>query len=324
MDNGHRLRLDDDTLRRVLGASGVDPLTATGWAELTEGTYNTAYRIRLADGSGLLLKVAPSPDAPGLTYERDLMRTETAFYRAAGGHAVVPEVVHADFSRTTVAADLLLMTEIPGGNLAARGATTTPGERSALRTDLGRVVAGLHQVTGTGFGYPQLGLARTWREGFLSMVDALLADAGRFAVPLPADDVAGLMRSHAALLDEVSRPVLVHFDLWDGNVMVDAGRVSGLIDGERAFWGDPLAEFVSLALFDDVERDPALLSGYGAVEFTREARLRLAMYRSYLYLIMLIEGTPRRYSGPGHQHQVQLVLKHLNAELAMLRAAGAA
>lgn len=318
MDNEHRLRPDDATLRRVLSASGVDPATVTGWQELAQGTFNTAYRIRRADDSGLVLKIAPSPDAPGLTYERDLMRTETAFYRAAGGHAVVPEVVHADFSRTTVAADFLLMTEIPGDNLASCGATMTPDERTRLRTDLGRVVAGLHEVTGTGFGYPQLGLARTWREGFLSMVDALLADAVRFAVPLPVDDVAGLMRSHAALLDEVSRPVLVHFDLWDGNVMADAGRVTGLIDGERAFWGDPLAEFVSLALFGDVERDPAFLSGYGAVEFTRSARLRLAMYRSYLYLIMLVEGTPRRYSGPAHQDLVELVHKHLTAELGAL------
>lgn len=318
MNNEHRLRLDDDTMRRVLRVSGVDPATATGWAELTEGTFNTAYRIRLEDGSGLVLKVAPLPDAPGLTYERDLMRTETGFYRAANGHAVVPEVVHADFGRTTVPADFLVMTEIAGENLAARGATTTPEERTGVRTELGRVVAGLHAVTGTGFGYPQLGLARTWREGFLSMVDAVLADAGRFAVPLPVHDVSGLMRKNAELLDEVTRPVLVHFDLWDGNVMVDGGRVTGLIDGERAFWGDPLAEFVSLALFDDIERDPAFLAGYGTVPFTRSARLRLAMYRSYLYLIMLVEGTPRGYSGPGHQHQVQLVRKHLSAELGAL------
>ena len=30
-------------------------------------------------------------------------------------------------------------------------------------------------------------------------------------------------------------------------------RIGGLIDAERAFWGDPLAEFVSLALFGDID-----------------------------------------------------------------------
>ena len=57
--------------------------------------------------------------------------------------------------------------------------------------------------------------------------------------------------------------MLVHFDLWDGNILVESDpaghRIGALIDAERAFWGDPLAEFVSLALFGDIERDTAFL-----------------------------------------------------------------
>ncbi|SDF37915.1 Phosphotransferase enzyme family protein [Lentzea fradiae] len=310
--------MDERTLNRVLAAAGVDPATVTGWAELTGGTFNAAYRIGTT-GGGYVLKVAPPPDSPGLTYERDLMRTETAFYRAVRGHAPVPEVVHADFSRGLVASDLLLMTEIPGHTLAA---SPPPARRkSLLRADLGRVVAGLHEVTGTGFGYPQLGLAPTWREAFAGMVDAVLADAARYGVvlPEPAARIADLVRSHGNLLDEVTRPVLVHFDLWDGNVLAHDGRVTGLVDGERAFWGDPLAELVSLALFGDIEQDHDFLAGYGAAPFTRSARLRLALYRAYLYLIMLVEGVPRRHSGPRHEEQRRRVRDHLGAALGVLR-----
>lgn len=63
------------------------------------------------------------------------------------------------------------------------------------------------------------------------------------------------------------------------------------------FWGDPLADFVSLALLDDIEKDRDFLAGYqeggGRAEFTDPARRRLALYRSYLYLIMLTETIPR-------------------------------
>jgi len=38
------------------------------------------------------------------------------------------------------------------------------------------------------------------------------------------------------LLDVVRTPRLIHFDLWDGNILVEAGQITGLIDGERAFW----------------------------------------------------------------------------------------
>jgi aminoglycoside phosphotransferase (APT) family kinase protein len=97
--------------------------------------------------------------------------------------------------------------------------------------------------------------------------------------------------------------VLVHFDLWDGNILVESGparhRIGALIDAERAFWGDPLAEFVSLALYGDIERDAAFLDGYraagGAISFDIAARQRLSLYRAYLYLIMWVETAPRGF-----------------------------
>ena len=75
-----------------------------------------------------------------------------------------------------------------------------------------------------------------------------------------------MIAAHAPLLDEVTTPTLVHFDLWDGNILVDTTAptptIGGLIDGERAMWADPLADFVSLALFRDIEQDGAFLHGY--------------------------------------------------------------
>ncbi len=114
--------------------------------------------------------------------------------------------------------------------------------------------------------------------------------------------MARTVRAALPALDEVTTPRLVHFDLWNGNILVDrpAGqgpRIGGLIDGERMFWGDPLADFVSLALLGDIRRDQAFLAGYreagGRAEFDAPARLRLALYRTYLYLIMVAETVPR-------------------------------
>ncbi|MGW3107595.1 hypothetical protein [Streptomyces sp. NPDC001100] len=52
--------------------------------------------------------------------------------------------------------------------------------------------------------------------------------------------------------------------------------MEGLIDAERAFWGDPHADFVSLALFDDIEKDAAFVACYreagGQVAFTPRLR----------------------------------------------------
>jgi len=296
----NKRQLDQPGLEKLLTEGGVDPTTVTSYDELTEGTFNTVYRIVRPAGD-LMLKLSPDPAAPVLSYEQDLIQTETEFYRAARGKAPVPEVVHAGD-------DFLLMTALPGATWYSQGDSL---DRPELRRELGGLVAGLHQITGDGFGYPQKGLVNSWNTAFLAMMDDILRDAAHFGVelPRPAEQIRSMVLARNALLDGVRTASLIHFDLWDGNILVEDGRIAGLIDGERAFWGDPVAEFVSLTLFSSV--DDELVEGYGA-EVDAE---KLSLYRVYLYLIMLVEGTPRGYEGPEREKMVRLVRRHLIREL---------
>ncbi|MFC7329743.1 phosphotransferase family protein [Marinactinospora rubrisoli] len=332
MRPGDGTALDRAVLERVLDASGVDPARLSSYAQAAEGTFNSVHILRLTEGPDLVLKVAPDPQAPMMSYEHGLTRTEELFYRTAAGRVPVPDVLHADFGRGVIDRDFLLMTRCPGESWHARHPGIGPGERIRLRAELGRLAAALHRITGPGFGYPHLGLAADWRTAFLAMIDAVLADARAFAaaLPVPADRVAELVHGQADLLDEVGTPVLVHFDLWPGNILVDTTDrgpvISGLVDGERCFWGDPLAEMVSVALFGDVEDDPAFLRGYrgagGTVVLDARTRRRLALYRCYLYLIMLVEAVPRRAGGPEHEHVARLVRRELTASLDALAGIG--
>ncbi|MFI6338752.1 phosphotransferase family protein [Streptomyces sp. NPDC050535] len=284
--------------RMALDAAGLAPDALADCRPLTGGTYNTVEELLLNDGTRYVLKVPPPPTAPGLRHEQQLLVSEAEFYRAASSVAVpAPEVV----GRAPLEGQLL-MTHCPGTPWGDLG----PDEQPVLRRELGRLVARLHTVTGPGFGYPSgaLGpLAPDWRTAFTTMYDAVLDDARRYHAWLPrtVDEVARTAKSAYDALDEVTVPSLIHFDLWPGNILVDrsrtAPRIGGLIDGERMFWGDPLADFVSLALLGDIEQDTNFLMGYqeagGRVEFDLSARQRLALYRSYLYLIMLVETVPR-------------------------------
>ncbi|MGW4063670.1 phosphotransferase family protein [Amycolatopsis sp. NPDC004747] len=289
---------------RELTASGIDPASVVAAEDLGGGTYNRAVRVTLADGRRLVLKIAPS--GPGLTYEHDLLATEAEYYRLASGP--LPSVVGAG-------PGFLLMTEVPGTPW-----NRTPGAGPQLRTELGRIVARLHETTGDGFGYLQDPLHPTWSSAFTAMVDAILADAVSYGVrlPRPAAEIAHLVRRHEPLLELVETPVLVHFDLWQGNILVHGGRVSGIIDAERAFWGDPVAEFVSLTLFHDL--DAPLLDGYGPALFDAPAHRRLTLYRVYLGLIMLVEMVPRKDTNADRERFVSAWLaEHLDAAQRAIR-----
>ncbi|MFJ7269532.1 phosphotransferase family protein [Streptomyces sp. NPDC099050] len=133
-------------------------------------------------------------------------------------------------------------------------------------------------MRGSSFGYPYgnppAGGAASWRTAFEGMLADVCADARRFRPPLPfdPDEVLHLVRARGPLFDQVTAPSLVHFDLWEGNILLAErhGRleITGILDGERSFWGDPLADLVSTALFDDITRDPAFLSGYRPAPLT--------------------------------------------------------
>jgi aminoglycoside phosphotransferase (APT) family kinase protein len=256
------------------------------------------------------------------------LETEALYYRLAGecGGVTVPAVVAVDAA--DAAGGYLVMTECPGIPWPQLAPPPAGRERDELRAALGGQVARLHTITGTGFGYPSESvgpLRENWRAAFFDMVQAVLADAETFAVtlPRPIADVLEWFDARAAALDEVTTPVLVHFDLWDGNILVEpssAGhRISALIDAERAFWGDPLAEFVSLALFGDIEQDTPFLRGYraggGTVAFDQATRQRLSLYRAYLYLIMWVEAVPRQCSPERRDWLRDRVLRPLTAAL---------
>ena len=295
----------DDVGAVVADALGVDPSRCT---VLSGGEFAAVWRIDLRDGRAVVLKVGPASGVGLLQYEAGMIPAEAEYLRlvAAGAPDVpVPRVLaHGDagLGGDWVLTTLLSGTALP--DVVASGADT-----SEVRRGLGSALASVHRISGDRFGYtgdrPQAG---TWREALRAVVESLLADGAAWGV---ADDTLPARRVRAALdrndhvLDAVRRPALVHFDLWDGNVLAapdDTGtwRLSGLVDGERYLFGDPLVDLVSPALFRRIEDEPdhPLLDGLARATGTPvvlddSARTRLSLYRMWLSVLMVAEMPSR-------------------------------
>jgi aminoglycoside phosphotransferase (APT) family kinase protein len=297
------------------------------WRELTSSCYNAAYAVTLDDGHDLVLKVAPPPDPLLLAHEIDLMRAEVEVYaHSAAAGVPAPMVVFADFDRTLLGSDYAFLSRVPGQPLDQVAKAMSGADLAAARGQAASVAVRLHRITGTAYGYPRRrsgSWCSTWRAAFGVMTANVLADAERLGATLPAapERIGALLRRHADALDDVHRPALVHFNLWDGNILVTRDgpygwRVTGLVDAERAFYGDPLAELVSLTLLREIEEAPEVLDGFAAggtpVELTGRVRRRIALYRTYLYLIMAIAGSTRGW------HDPEWMAEPLERQLALL------
>lgn len=101
---------------------------------------------------------------------------------------------------------------------------------------------------------------------------------------LAADDFRTLTgRVDAGVLDEVTEPRLLHGDLWLVNVMIDKdGQISGVFDHDRAFWGDPAADWTWFMLSHRSPAEQAAFHrGYGAGPRAEPgARYRALIYRA--------------------------------------------
>jgi hypothetical protein len=242
-------------------------------------------------------------------------------------------VLHYGADPAVLDGDWLFAGRLPGRSLADL-ARERPGiDAAPARADFGAALAAVHAVTGGRFGYDDGRTSgATWRAAFTAMLDDLLADAADWAVELPLTParLRGLVDRHADVLDAVDRPALLHFDGWDGHVLAvpDAAgvpRMTGLVDGERYLFGDPLLDLVSPALYRRIEDEPEhpFLLGYTAATrpplvLDGAARRRLALYRLHLYLLMTVEMPSRNITRRTDPDRYERLARLLDRELTEL------
>lgn len=269
--------------------------------ELTEGMYNSAYRITGSGAleSGVILKAGPMDGVKTLTYEKDILKAEVQVYHLLSEKAVpMPKLLSADYSHSIVPCDYFFMSHVSGVLWKKADKDRLERSRASLMEELGRINSEIHSVTGPWFGYLKEDSRfqfATWYEAFSAMMTDILNDGRADGYKLPYSEIEQTVRDHKACLEQVTSPQLVDFDLWAGNVLLqeegDGYVISGILDFERSFYGDPLADFTSaVMIFDDVSREPDFLRGYGAsVVLDSLAQSRMNLYRLYMTIIMCVE-----------------------------------
>lgn len=289
--------------------------------ELKEGYFNAAYSVKLEDGLHFVLKIAPPPGVRVLRYEKNILRTEVETLQLVRERTTipVPKILFLDQSCTLLPSPFYGMEFIPGIPLHKLREKLTAVEQTQIDQNLGIYLRQMNAIQHDQFGYyaqPET-QSTDWQTTFDLMLQGVLLDGNEAGVELhlPAEAILSLTRRHSIVLQEVSVPALVHWDLWDGNIFIDPQekQITGIIDFERALWADPLMEcnFGAFGINHD------FLRGYGCTyPFTGSQQTRRTLYNVYLFLIMVIECTFRHY--PTHDQENWARIR-LNEELNQLQ-----
>jgi aminoglycoside phosphotransferase (APT) family kinase protein len=251
---------------------------------IVTGKFNTSYFVN-AGNEQLVLRIAPPRDSVFVFYERDMMRQEPDIHELVLSQTTVPvpRILTYDDSHVLIDRDFLIMERLPGLPLTeARG---VPYD-SVLR-QMGEYLAQVHGLTADRYGY--LGAHQpmepqsTWVEAFEIMWNNMIDDivgVGYYDAR-ESNMMRALLEQYIAMFDRPVPSSLLHMDVWHQNILVDRkGNVTGLLDWDRALWGDPEIEFAVLDYCGISE--PAFWEGYGQKrDISDPARIRQIFYLLY-------------------------------------------
>ncbi|MBO6014961.1 MAG: aminoglycoside phosphotransferase family protein [Lachnospiraceae bacterium] len=211
--------------------------------ELTEGMCNVTYCITFQDGSESILKISAKDQSGNISNEIGLMRAEVEAMRLVAKHHTckVADVGYYDCSRTICDGDYFFMEKLPGVNYSFVKDGMPKEKSRQIDEEIGRIQRELTHIQNHEFGF--LGDEKRYPSLFefvKVMLTNLLADAKSQNIDIALDEDTYLRRLDADrdVFSAVQSASLVHGDMWEGNVFVEQDHVSGIIDWERALWGE--------------------------------------------------------------------------------------
>ena len=287
-----KYKATDEEIKAEFKKAGLGE--AKGIEPLGDGEFNAAYKVTVG-GTDYVLKIAPPADAEVVNHEHNMMKAEVFWYKQMAEHTsiLVPKVFYEDFSRDTIKSDCFIMEMMYGEPLWKVNASEA--ENESIQEKKIAMLAQIHAIENDKFGYIQVHQYDSWYEAIYNMAANLVADCKKFGHETPdGERFLKDIDRHKELLSRVPCR-MVNFDLWDSNVLYIDGELCW-IDPERSFWGDPIADFITLGMGQKTPLDKKLheieiYNKYARekVSAGREECIRYAVAVAYLALIEEVE-----------------------------------
>jgi aminoglycoside phosphotransferase (APT) family kinase protein len=287
----------------------------TGFSPITTGKFNTSHYVHTHE-KDYVLRIAPDPHETFVFYEKNMMKQEPGLHRIIRENTDVPvaRIYTFDESHTDIPRDFLLMERLPGEPVSQSPVADT----DRVLYEVGQALARVHAITAQQYGY--LGPHRpmppqdTWVDAFALMWDRMIGDieALGYYSPREAQALRRFFEDHRSLFDRDVPARLLHMDVWAQNILVDAhGGLSGLVDWDRALWGDPEIEFAVLDYCGI--STPPFWEGYGTPrDESHDARIRTFFYLLYevqKYIVIRGGRNKRPTTARAYKQQVLHMIK---------------
>ncbi len=229
-----------------------------------------------------------------------------AYDLLTGSALPVPSVVTLDASRRLVPYDFIILTRLPGTNVAESWQEVAPARVRELAYEAGTCLARLHALAFPAFGKlreQDMPRFRSWPDYFGDYARRQMDAAARYGFlnDLLRTRLEAVMDHAHDRLARVTQGVLVHSDYHYENILQSGGRLTGILDFEWALSGDPSYDFMNADVREEQipGSEAAFLDGYQSIHPLDAAHYRrVAVYQLFLRLETAVMHA-RRSNSPG-------------------------
>lgn len=207
----------------------------------------------------------------------------------------VAEIYGYDDSCSICSSPYFFMEKLAGCSLYSMKEELSEEKLQGIQMETGAINKIINDITCPVFGFPGQPeyQGKDWYSVFSRMMKLGVDDAAvrNINLNISVEKLWEWLERDREIFEEVREPRLVHWDLWDGNVFMKDGKVSGIIDWERCLWADPLLEVG----FRTYGNSQYFKKGYGCETMTEAQERRTLWYDVYVLVLVSLECEYRKY-----------------------------
>jgi fructosamine-3-kinase len=237
---------------------------------ITDGLINNVLKAKIADGTQVIFRMHPKNVINGYFWVESIasQSSKDIGVPSYSTHIIIDDQKQFPF-------DFMIMEALPGEtmrNFTKSGEIDYEWEEQLIR-ETGRNLGLIHKVQTDGFGFFDNKIAKKEKrlQGQYDSFDKHIFSSLKEDLDylLKSEKISEKQKEVIKELFEKNRnlmkcdsPVLIHADIADWNTLSDGKHVTGIIDFDECFSGDPVMDFSAYSLFFGEPRMTWLKEGY--------------------------------------------------------------
>lgn len=276
---------------------------------LSGGMKNAVYLIENNNNNNnkVVLKIAPKDESKMISVDRNIFWWEAEMLKRMQEISFPsPRLLYYDDSCELCESPYLFMSYIEGETYSKIKEKLSEEEKAKIEYQLGLLSKKICLIKGNNFfipSHPDKKFNNNYE--FVSYIfDLLLENANSLNMNLGKENyenIKNLIISNKESLNNINDICLVHTDIWDGNILIKNGKVSGIVDFSDLYFGDEIMTFYFHTI--DGKTSESFLNGFNNKKLNNDEKIRIEIYRLYVILKMIVDCELKQYGKFGWMYK---------------------